>query len=89
MNAPNSTTIRAELVALAERELRLEHSLVPGDLAAQLDSLQRLTLVVAIEDHYKIIFEPDDDEKIETVDDVVTLIVRKLSEHGEDLEPPS
>ncbi len=84
MNDHTPSAIRSTLQALATQELNLDRELTAGDLAAQLDSLQRLALVVAIEDHYEIIFEPDDDEKIETVDDVVALIERKLTERGED-----
>ena len=71
--------IMQELKKLAETELALETGLTPGDLADQLDSVARLTLVVAIEDHFKICFDPEDEEDIHTVDQLVVLIHRKLN----------
>ena len=35
-----------------------------GDLADHLDSIQRLTLVVAIEDHFEICFDESDEAEI-------------------------
>ncbi len=80
MNSSRHQAIRATLRELVVRELHIERGLVEGDLASQLDSLQRLTLVVAIEDHYRICFEPEEDESIDSVDKVIDLIIRKLDE---------
>ena len=49
-----------------------------GDLADALDSVQRLTLVVAIEDHFQISFDPEDEGDARTIDGVVSLVMRKL-----------
>ena len=49
-----------------------------GELADHLDSIQRLTLVVAIEDHFEICFDPEDEERIVSVDDIVRVIDGKL-----------
>ena len=70
--------INTALASLAKDELGLSKDLKSGDLAAQLDSVARLTLVVAIEDHFKICFDPEDEEAIETVEQLVQLIERKL-----------
>ena len=70
--------ITTALASLAKDELGLSKDLKSGDLAAQLDSVARLTLVVAIEDHFKICFDPEDEEAIETVEQLVQLIERKL-----------
>ena len=71
--------IMQELKKLAETELAMDSGLTSGDLADQLDSVARLTLVVAIEDHFKICFDPEDEEDIHTVDQLVALIHRKLN----------
>ena len=71
-------TIQQTLTQLAEQELGLAAGLNPGDLANQLDSVARLTLVVAIEDHFKICFEPEDEERIHGINDIVEVISRKL-----------
>ena len=73
-------TIRQTLIELAQRELQLTKELKDTTLSTQLDSIQRLSLVVAIEDHFKICFDPEDEEEIDTISQVVDLIVRKLSE---------
>jgi acyl carrier protein len=72
--------LRAEIIALASRRLSVDGPLPEGDLSELLDSVQRLTLVVAIEDHYKICFEPEDDEGITSLDDVVRLVAARLEE---------
>jgi acyl carrier protein len=43
-----------------------------------LDSIQQLTFVVELEDRFRICFDEDDEVGVETVGDIVSLIVRKL-----------
>lgn len=50
-----------------------------GELASSLDSVQRLSLVVAIEDHFRVVFSPEDEERIRTVDELVAAIGQKLA----------
>ena len=45
----------------------------------ELDSLQQLTLVVEIENRFKICFEEADEHALRTVGDVVDRVVRHLS----------
>ncbi len=70
--------VLATIQELATRELRLQGALPAGDLADALDSVQRLTLVVAIEDHFQISFDPEDEGDARTIDGVVSLVMRKL-----------
>ena len=70
-----TTTLRAELEALVADQLNTP--LPSGDLADHLDSIQLLSLVVAIEDHFKIAFEPDDEDAAKTLDDVLTILRNK------------
>ena len=44
-----NNAIQQALTKLAEEELGFTKGLAPGDLASQLDSVARLTLVVAID----------------------------------------
>jgi acyl carrier protein len=74
----NTQEIQTALAHIAETELGLDTGLDAGDLANQLDSVGRLTLVVAIEDHFKICFEPEDEEEIRTLNHLVQRIQRKL-----------
>ncbi len=71
--------IRTELEQLAREKLS---AVAPtgGDLVDSLDSVQRLTLVVAIEDHFEICFDPEDEERIVSIDDIVSVIHGKLSQ---------
>jgi len=71
--------IRSQLEVLVKTKLRFEGNLNEGELAEQLDSVQRLTLVVAIEDHFEICFEPEDEERIRGLDDLVSTIEAKLA----------
>ena len=64
---------------LAQDKLKLE-TRIDGDLADHLDSIQRLTLVVAIEDHFKICFDESDEDEIVSLDDLVKAIKTKLDQ---------
>ena len=48
-------------------------------LADALDSMERLALVVAIEDAFGIAFTPEDDETVQTLDDLVARIIERAS----------
>ena len=72
--------IQDTLHRIAGRELSWDGDLPDGDLSEVLDSVQRLTFVVALEDHFEVCFEPEEESQIRTVDHVVALIQRKLAE---------
>ena len=72
------STLREEITALIVRELHLTEGVPSGDLSESLDSVQRLSLVVAIEDHYEIAFDEEDDASVATLDDVVRLVAKRL-----------
>ena len=78
MNILDSDTIKATLEKIAIEELQITPEKLSGDLSGQLDSIQRLSLVVAIEDHYEICFDTEDDQAILSLEDVVQLIQLKL-----------
>ena len=64
---------------LVRDKLKTEAKL-DGDLADHLDSIQRLTLVVAIEDHFKICFDESDEAEITDLDALVHAIKTKLAQ---------
>ena len=70
MNAPE---LRETLLRIARQSTGLEQ-IPAGELTEALDSVQRLTLVVAIEDHFKISFSPQDDEEIRTFDELLARV---------------
>ena len=44
----------------------------------QLPSLSLLTLVVELEDHFRVCFEEGDEQQVQTIDDLVRLIDRRV-----------
>lgn len=58
-------------------ELHAEMRLVE-DL--ELDSLRLLTLAMAVEDHYQVCLDEDDEASIVTVGDLIELVQRKVAE---------
>ena len=72
--------IRRDIETIAQKELRTDEPLGGGVvLAEHLDSIRRRSLVVAIEDHFEICFEPEDDEAAVTLDDVVRIVTERLA----------
>jgi acyl carrier protein len=71
--------IRERIAAIARRQLGWTKPLPAGELASALDSLARITLVVAIEDDFGIALEPEDDAAIRTMDDLVAVLARRLA----------
>jgi len=57
----------------------LGQSLPDGSLAETLDSMQLMTLVVGIEDEFRVAFEPEDETGIDTLADVLDLLERRLA----------
>jgi len=75
-----NSEVHAAISTLAQKELGLDGPMPGGDLGEHLDSMQRLTLVVAIEDRFEICFEPEDEVEIRTMDDVIRLVQAKRAE---------
>lgn len=46
----------------------------------ELDSIQQLTLVVELENHFKICFDEGDESGIQTIGDVVDAVAKRLGE---------
>lgn len=77
---PTRAAVHDALARLVRTELGRELTLPPeANLAEHLDSVQRLTLVVAIEDHFEVCFEPEDDEQVETLEQAVDAVLRLLA----------
>ncbi len=77
-------TVRAAVLDVARRELALPDDELArltdtSELASHLDSVQRLTLVVGIEDHFQICMDPEDDAQAVTLADVVHIVMRHLA----------
>lgn len=78
------------LAAAARKELGYSGELHPGlrlveDL--QLDSIRLLSLAMAVEDHFQIALDADDEAGIVTVGDLLALIETKLAAEPLDSRP--
>jgi acyl carrier protein len=62
------------VIQLIRDELKWQGDVPEGELANYLDSIKRLSLVVAIEDHWQICLEPEDEQLIQTLDDLASVI---------------
>lgn len=76
----NPDEVRAQILTVVREQLKFAGPLPEGNLAEALDSIQRLSLVVAIEDHFEICFDPEDDADAVTLDDVVRIVCSRLEE---------
>ncbi len=78
----NDDEIREGIAQVARAHLGWEGGL-PGDTplveALRLDSLRLLTLVVELEDHFRVVIEDDDAAGLERVDDLVAMLRRRLA----------
>ena len=72
--------IEATLAELSQRELGPEVALDEHSSLSTIDSVQRLQLAVAVEDHFKICIDAQEERRISTMSDLVLVIERKLRE---------
>ena len=79
----DSAAILEGIAAAARKELSFTGELRPEirlveDL--QLDSIRLLSLAMAVEDHFRIALDADDEGGIATVGDLIAIVERKLGE---------
>lgn len=73
--------ILAGIHAVARQHLQFEGELRPEDPLVEtlrLDSLRLLTLVAEIENHFRVVFEPEDEAGLVHVHELVALVRRRL-----------
>lgn len=80
--------IRHALGELLRREVAWRGPLPDGDLAEHLDSVQLLTLVVAVEDRFGVCFDADDERRARTAERLVEVIARKLAPEARSTHGP-
>lgn len=81
MSEPDRAQLRLRILEIARSELALDQPIDEAqDLSLQLDSVQRLTLVVALEDAFEICFDPEEDEEIRSLEQVIDLVARKVAD---------
>lgn len=78
---PREAAVAGEIRRIARDELRLEGDPEDGvPLAAQLDSLALLALVVAIEDRFHVIVSDEDAAATRTLEDLARLVAARAPE---------
>ena len=76
----NDIEIRNILQEIALEELDWSQDLPQGSLSEELDSMQKMSLVVGIEDRFLICFEPEEEEQVDTVETLIAFISKKIEE---------
>jgi len=76
----NHTEIRNVLQEIAREELDWTQDLPIGSLSEELDSMQKMSLVVGIEDRFLICFEPEEEQQIDTIETLISFISKKITE---------
>lgn len=80
--------VAREILRIAREELRLEEDPAPGEaLAARLDSMALLALVVAVEDRFHVILTEDDAAGTRTLEDLARLVAARAPEERLTLAP--
>ena len=74
----SSNEIFTVITRIIKEELGWKDALSPQHPVKELDSMQQLSLVVALEDHFEICLDPEDENQIETLSDLVSLIQTKV-----------
>jgi acyl carrier protein len=80
--------IAAEIERIARAELGIAVEAGPGEaLASRLDSLALLSLVVAVEDRFRVILEDGDAAGTRSLEDLARLVARKLDAAAAEAPP--
>ena len=77
MNASPNQDIAVTVKNMAQEILNVsEMPNVP--IREAFDSMNRLSLMVAIEDHFLIAFEPEEEDAIDSLEDLIQCIAQKI-----------
>lgn len=83
---PSRKAIETQIARILREQLAVEAPLdAETDLLAdlQLDSVQQLTLIVELENHFRVCFDPGDEAGLSTLGSVAELLQRRLGEEEE------
>ncbi len=77
---PREAAIAAEIRRLAREDLALEAEVEDGEeLAGRLDSLALLSLVVAVEDRFRVILTEEDAARTRSLADLARLVAARAA----------
>ena len=77
---PEASEVTAEIARVLRDELGLSREVKPGDdlvTDLQLDSVGLLTLVVGLEDRFRIALQEEDASRVRTVAELAALVARR------------
>lgn len=75
---PPEEDVAIVLRRIVTAQLGLAAPAEDGELASGIDSIQRMGLVVAVEDHFQICFSPEDDQRAVTLADLRAIVEEHL-----------
>ena len=78
MTTPLNQKAIAETILNMAKDILGVQEIPTGNIRETLDSMNRLALMVEIEDHFLIVFEPEEEDAIQSFEDLVTCIEQKL-----------
>ena len=78
MNSSKKSTDIADTILNMAKEILGVEEIPNGNIRETLDSMNRLALMVEIEDHFLIAFEPEEEDAIQSFEDLVKCIEQKI-----------
>src|ERR1700716_2583707 len=81
---PDPSEVTAEISRVLREELGLSREVKPGDdlvTDLQLDSVGLLTLVVGLEDRFRVALAEDDASRVRTVAELAALVAQRAGEN--------
>ena len=78
MNSSTTATGIADTILNMAKEILGVEEIPNGNIRETLDSMNRLALMVEIEDHFLIAFEPEEEDAIQSFEDLVKCIDQKI-----------
>ena len=81
---PEPSEVAAEIARVLRDELGVSREVKPGDdlvTDLQLDSVGLLTLVVGLEDHFRIALAEEDASRVRTVAELAALVAQRAGEN--------
>ena len=76
-------TVPQHILDLIGNDVELADLTTDSSLQSQgLDSLKIMSLVFKLEDHYDIVLDEEDADDLRTIDDLATLVIRRVEEQS-------
>ena len=80
MNSATTNASVADTIINMAKEILGVEQIPTSNIREALDSMNRLALMVEIEDHFLIVFEPEEEDAIQSFEDLVKCIEQKIEQ---------